>query len=129
MQPYIVSFIYNQRQALIERWEKELVTVRHENYLISISDSVYENTNREFMHFIIEMVDADQDQAKERLSVFADRYIQSGWPLAYFTKGLQAFRRVILVFLSEQEKDVDQLLSTFSDLESWIDGIINQSGS
>lgn len=126
MQPYIVSFIYNQRQTLIERWEKELVTVRHENYLISVSDSVYENTNREFMHFIIEMIDADQDHAKERLSVFADRYIQSGWPLSYFIKGLQAFRRVILVVLSEKEKDVDQLLVVFNDLEYWIDGIINQ---
>ncbi|WP_088105711.1 RsbT co-antagonist protein RsbRA [Halalkalibacter urbisdiaboli] len=126
MQDYIVSFILEQRQTLIERWEKELINVGKENYLKPISPTVYENTNREFMQFIFDNVDANQEEANERLSAFAERYIQSGWPLAYFTKGLQAFRRVILAEFSENEKDVEKLLLLFKDIESWIDGIINQ---
>ncbi|ARK28613.1 STAS domain-containing protein [Halalkalibacter krulwichiae] len=126
MQPYIVSLIGNQREKLMELWKEELDVIRKENYLESISDSVYENTNQQFMHFIIGMVDMDEKEAKKRLSSFADEYIQSGWPLAYFTQGLQAFRRVNLALISEQETNIQDLLSTFSELENWIDRLINQ---
>ncbi|MCM3761686.1 STAS domain-containing protein [Alkalihalobacillus oceani] len=126
MQPYIVSFILKNRQTLIERWEEELGAVRDENYLGSVSESVFENTNHDFMQFIIEIIEVDQELAKERLSAFAERYIQGGWPLAYFTKGLQAFRRVLLVVLAENESEVSELVKTFSELENWIDGVINQ---
>ncbi|MCL7749634.1 RsbT co-antagonist protein RsbRA [Halalkalibacter alkaliphilus] len=126
MQPYIISLLNNQRDAVLEQWKKELELVRTKNYLTSISDDVYENMNQEFMHFIISQVTAEQEEAKGQLSSFAEKYIQAGWPLSYFTQGLQAFRRVLLAFLSELESDVQALLSTFSDLEEWIDGIVNQ---
>ncbi|MFC0560486.1 STAS domain-containing protein [Halalkalibacter alkalisediminis] len=125
MQPYIVSLISNQREMLMDLWKKELGIIRQENYLHSISDTVYENTNQQFMHFIIEMVDVDEKEAKMKLSSFAEEYIQSGWPLSYFTQGLQAFRRVNLALLSETESNIADVLSSFSELESWIDGIIN----
>ncbi|GAE36899.1 STAS domain-containing protein [Halalkalibacter akibai] len=126
MQPYIVSLLTNQRSKLMELWKKELDIVRQENYLHSVSDSVYENTNQEFMHFIIGIIDMDEKDAKVKLSSFAEDYIQSGWPLAYFTQGLQAFRRVNLALLSEGETDVENVLSNFTELENWIDRIINQ---
>lgn len=126
MQPYIVSFIFENREVLTKRWEEQLQEVRKENYLNSISDTVYENTNQEFMNFIFESVDRNQMQANERLTNFTDRFIQTGWPLAYFTRGLQAFRRAVLATLSETEHNVDQLLTLFNEVEDWIDGIINQ---
>ncbi|NEU31455.1 STAS domain-containing protein [bacterium LRH843] len=126
MESSITSFIVNHRETLIERWKNELVTVRHENQLISVSDSFYEKTNHEFTQFIIELVTLDPEHAKERLSAFAIKYIQGGWPLSYFTRGLQAFQRTILVTLSEVERDVDKLVSKYSSIDSWIDGIINQ---
>ncbi|MDT8862711.1 STAS domain-containing protein [Alkalihalobacillus sp. MEB130] len=126
MQPDIVSLLNNQRDVVLELWEKELEVVRVTNRLSSISDHVYENMNKEFMQFIMSQVTTEQAEAKEELSSFAETYIQSGWPLSYFTQGLQAFRRVLLATLSKHESNVQALLSTFSELEEWIDGIINQ---
>ncbi|MBP3953310.1 STAS domain-containing protein [Bacillus suaedae] len=126
MQPYLVSLITNQRQALLEQWEKELEAVRQENYLDSVSDTVYKNTNREFMQFIIGMVDTDQQEAKQRISAFAEEYIHSGWPLAYFTQGLQAFRRTVLAVYSTSTSNMEDFAETFSNLENWVDRIINQ---
>ncbi|MFC0472360.1 RsbT co-antagonist protein RsbRA [Halalkalibacter kiskunsagensis] len=126
MQPYIISLLNHSKENLIDLWKKELEAVRTDNYLDSVSDSVYESTNQDFMQFIMRLISTDQDQAKEQLSSFAEKYIQSGWPLSYYTQGLQAFRRVILAILSEQESDVQAVLSTFNELETWIDGIINQ---
>ncbi|WP_100374535.1 RsbT co-antagonist protein RsbRA [Bacillus sp. FJAT-45037] len=126
MQPYIVSFIYENREVLTERWEEQLKEIRKENYLNSISDTVYENTNHEFMNFIFESVDQNQVQANESTTDFTDRFIQSGWPLAYFTRGLQAFRRAILATLSESKTDVQELVGLFNEVEDWIDGIINR---
>ncbi|WP_100406108.1 RsbT co-antagonist protein RsbRA [Bacillus solitudinis] len=126
MQPYIVSFINEHRETLMGRWEKELIEVGQESYLKPIANTVFENMNHEFMYFIFDNVALKQDQANEQLSAFADRYIQSGWPLAYFTKGLQVFRRVMLATIAESQDDVRQILAFFTDLEAWIDGIINQ---
>src|SRR5690625_4772024 len=96
MQTYIVSYLFKNRDTLMKRWEIELDKVRQEDYLDSISESVYKNTNQQFMQFIFESLESSQEEANERLTTYTDRYVQNGWPLGYFTKGLQAFRRVIL---------------------------------
>ncbi|WP_017729376.1 RsbT co-antagonist protein RsbRA [Halalkalibacterium ligniniphilum] len=126
MQPFIVSFIIEQKDELRARWEEELNAIRHESYLERISETLYENTNAEFMSLVFETVELSQEEAKNHLSPHTDRLIQSGWPLVYFTKGLQAFRRVMLNALAEKEKDVKRMLEVFNDIETWIDGMINQ---
>ncbi|GAE26447.1 positive regulator of sigma-B [Halalkalibacter wakoensis JCM 9140] len=126
MQPYIVSLLTNQKDAVLKHWEKELEVVKSNNFLSAINDNVYENMNKEFMDFIMTQVTMEQQEAQGQLSSFAEKYIQAGWPLSYFTQGLQAFRRVLLAFLMRNETDVQVLISTFGDLEEWIDGVINQ---
>ncbi len=95
MQSYLVSFILKERQQILEKWKVEIEKIREEQYLESITDSVYEHTNQTFMNYILSMGDISSEEAKMKISDFADEYIQSGWPLSYFTQGMQAFRRVI----------------------------------
>ncbi|GAE28898.1 RsbT co-antagonist protein RsbRA [Alkalihalobacillus hemicellulosilyticus] len=126
MQPYLVSFVSRNREEILEKWDEQLKGIREENYLDSISDSVYENTNQTFMNYIVSMANLGSAEAKVKISDFADEYIQSGWPLAYFTQGLQAFRRVIVDVYSSSSANIKEFMEVFHDLEEWTSGIINQ---
>lgn len=126
MQPDLVSFIAKERQLILEKWNTEIERIREEQYLESISDSVYEQTNQTFMNYILSMGQLGSEEAKMKISDFADEYIQSGWPLAYFTQGLQAFRRVIFTIYSTSSPSMDEFLVAFHDLEDWTSAIINQ---
>ncbi|WP_413376407.1 RsbT co-antagonist protein RsbRA [Alkalihalobacillus sp. 1P02AB] len=126
MQSYIVSSLLENRETILERWGQELQDIKQEEYLQSISDSTYENMNAEFMDFLLKRLEFDSKQANEKVSKFTDKYILNGWPLAYFTKGLQAFRRVLLSILTEQESDVSALMEKFNEIDEWCDGVVNQ---
>lgn len=126
MEPFIIDLIIQNKQQLIERWLKEVENVKDNLYVQSVSEQAFHNTNLEFGHVILDTLELSLSEANEKLSQYTDRLIRAGWPLAYFTQGLQAFRRVIFELLSDYEKDVKKLISIFYNTEAWIDGIINQ---
>ncbi|MBU8908763.1 STAS domain-containing protein [Desertibacillus haloalkaliphilus] len=125
MQPFIVEFIHSRKDELVERWLEELTAVRDKN-LENMSDAVYQHTNREFIQTILHTLDADVEQTGERLSEFTSRLIKLGWPLGYFTQGLQTFRRMVFEALAAEEDDAKKVYRLSCDVEEWIDSIINQ---
>ncbi|WP_018924805.1 RsbT co-antagonist protein RsbRA [Salsuginibacillus kocurii] len=126
MQPSIVEFIHNRRQSLTEKWLEEIQRVAHDETVERIPDEIYTQTNREFIDLIVDTLDLKQEDAKERIKQFVERLIHIGWPLSYFTRGLQAFRRVILDAIREDPSHEETPIEIFYDIENWIDGIVNQ---
>ncbi|KMK76924.1 STAS domain-containing protein [Alkalihalobacillus pseudalcaliphilus] len=126
MELSIVSTLLGNRENILEKWKVELQNLKQEQYFISISDDSYASMNNEFMEFLLRTLDHNHKNSKEKVSHFTDKYIQNGWPLVYFTKGLQAFRRVMLNVLKEEEKDVNLLVDKFVEIDEWCDSVINQ---
>ncbi|MFB4165177.1 RsbT co-antagonist protein RsbRA [Alteribacillus sp. JSM 102045] len=127
MQPSIVEMIYSQRQEIIDRWKEEIQSVNENEFSRSLPTDMYNETNLEFVHLIIDTLELEQSEAKEKLRQFAERLIHTGWPLSYFTQGMQAFRRVLLQTMTSKDTvNSKKVFHTFYEVESWIDGIINQ---
>ncbi|SDI21817.1 RsbT co-antagonist protein RsbRA [Alteribacillus bidgolensis] len=127
MQPSIIEMIYSQRQEIIDRWKEEIRHFSDNEFTRSLPAEVYNETNVEFVRLIIDTLELEQSEAKEKLRQFAERFINTGWPLSYFTQGMQAFRRVLLETMTSQETiNSKKVFETFYEVESWIDGIINQ---
>ncbi|WP_096201994.1 RsbT co-antagonist protein RsbRA [Bacillus sp. FJAT-45350] len=126
MELSVIDFIYEHKESLRERWLEEVKDVRREEHMQKISDTDYVSTTKEFMQIIINNVEYGQEKANEQLTDYADRYIKKGWPLVYFTQGLQTFRRVIFEVMSEKEKSERPLIESYYEVENWIDGLINQ---
>ncbi|WP_100400717.1 RsbT co-antagonist protein RsbRA [Bacillus sp. FJAT-44742] len=126
MKPSIIEMIFSQRYELEERWLKEVEAVRSSQSLSTAPDDLYEKTNREFVQVIIDTLELEKAQAKEKIHSFAERFMYSGWPLSYFTQGLQAFRRVVLEMITTDGSIASKrVFETFYEVESWIDGIVN----
>ncbi|GAF64718.1 positive regulator of sigma-B activity [Bacillus sp. TS-2] len=125
MHSYIVSFLGDNKATLLKHWKEEIERVRNEKQLNSISEQVYENMSTEFMQFVLKTIQSEVPHSSENLKKFTEKYIQVGWPLSYFTRGLQTFRRVVLNLLIENEKDVNQVMDSFKHVEDWCDEIIH----
>ncbi|PSL42460.1 rsbT co-antagonist protein RsbR [Salsuginibacillus halophilus] len=125
MEPSIIDFIYKRKQLLVEKWLEEVESVTQDSAITRIPEDIYSETNREFIDVIVNTLHVSPEEAKERLRSFVERLIHIGWPLSYFTRGLQAFRRVILEEMKENTQ-AEQAFSTFGEVENWIDGIVNQ---
>ncbi len=121
-----VAFLLNYQDVIADRWERELVAEDSHSNLRQMVAVTFEETNRAFIQFIVKLVELEQGDVKGQMSVFAEPYIERGWPLSYFTKGLQALEKVILCTLSEQTNDMKQFVDTFSDINNWVDEIIDQ---
>ncbi|WP_096186807.1 RsbT co-antagonist protein RsbRA [Evansella halocellulosilytica] len=119
------ELIIENQNEIVEEWLQQIAKFRKEDQLQNITDTVYENTNREFATKLISTVDKYEDEVQEELIEFTERLIQLGWPLNYITRGLQEFRKVTVDVLSRGGNDYSKSIEYFQEIENWLDEIIN----
>ncbi|ADU28628.1 RsbT co-antagonist protein RsbRA [Evansella cellulosilytica] len=124
MDANIRDIIFQYKDAIIDQWLVEIRKFRKEDSLQNITDTMYENTNREFADKLLSTVQNDNGE-EEVLILFSERLIQLGWPLNYITRGLQEFRKITVTTLSKQEADYYKSMEFFQEIEDWIDSIVN----
>ncbi|MCE7794147.1 STAS domain-containing protein [Salipaludibacillus sp. CUR1] len=125
MKPFIRDIILEHKIEIMEEWQKEINKFRTDDSLQNITDTMYENTNREFVNKLILTVQTEDGGDHDELIQFAERLIQLGWPLNYITRGLQEFRKITIETLSETSDNYCKSIEFFQEIEDWIDGIVN----
>lgn len=125
MNPFIRDIILEHKEEIMETWLEEIKKFRSDDLLQNISDTMYENTNREFVNKLTHTVQKEKEEFQDDLIQFVERLIQLGWPLNYITRGLQAFRRVTVESLSEKGENYCKSIEFFQEIETWVDDIIN----
>lgn len=112
--------------AIIQMWMEEIEGLKNEKYTSSISDELFEVTNREFVNVIFTSINNQGSAAN--IEKFAEKLINLGWPISYLTDGLQNFRRVAINFILSEAGQIDT--NYFSELinsiDAWVDPIIHQ---
>ncbi|MDC3415231.1 RsbT co-antagonist protein RsbRA [Aquibacillus sp. 3ASR75-11] len=118
--------VLENSNTIVQMWLEDVNKNRKEDISSTISDELFESTNREFVNVIFACVEK-QGLTKD-LDAFSERLINLGWPLSYITDGLQSFRRVTIHFiLQESEKvDTDNFTVILYAVDEWVDPIINQ---
>ncbi|MDG5787940.1 RsbT co-antagonist protein RsbRA [Evansella sp. AB-P1] len=125
MDSKIQDAIFQHQDEIVEQWLKEIRKFRTEDSLQNITDTMYENTNREFVDKLFSTVKNGEDTGQESLILFTERLIQLGWPLNYIIRGLQDFRKKIVKTLSNSGNEQYQSLFFLQEIENWIDEIVN----
>ncbi|MBM7096815.1 MULTISPECIES: RsbT co-antagonist protein RsbRA [Alteribacter] len=119
----IRALIHEYKSTITDEWMEEVEKFREDDYLQNISDTVYRNTNREFVDMLFQTMDRDKEQVKESISEYTDRLIQLGWPLNYITRGLQEFRKAAIETLNQKEEH--RYRDVYDEIEDWTDEIVN----
>lgn len=120
------ELIINNSDSIVNSWMEEVNRLKSGNYTASISDELYENTNREFVNVIFTSI---QNQGSSKVvEEFSEKIINLGWPLSYITDGLQVFRRVTVDYLLSQTEKVDSnhFSNVLANVDEWVEPLIRQ---
>ncbi len=119
--------VLDNSDVIIKNWLKIVSDNRQNDYTSSISDELFQSTNREFVNVIFDSL-ANGGGLTAELESFSERLVNLGWPLSYLTDGLQTFRRVAIDFVLSQHDQIDtDFFSVILDrVDTWVDPIINK---
>jgi rsbT co-antagonist protein RsbR len=120
------ELILDNSDQIVEMWLKEIESTKDENYTSSISDDLFESTNREFVNVIFTSI-KDQGSSKV-VEEFSEKIMNLGWPLSYITDGLQGFRKVTIDFLLKNTNQVDSefFSEVLNSVNKWVEPLIRQ---
>lgn len=120
------KIILENSDTIIKNWLKKVSENRMTDYTSSISEELFQSTNREFVNLIFDSL--EDKGLTDNLEIFSERLVNLGWPLSYLTDGLQSFRRVTIDFVLSQDDQIDtDFFSIILDrVDKWVDPIINK---
>ncbi|MEN1970546.1 RsbT co-antagonist protein RsbRA [Lentibacillus sp. N15] len=112
--------------TIVQKWMVEVESSKDGNYTATISDELFESTNREFVNVIFTSV--KNQGSSETLEAFSEKLVNLGWPLSYITDGLQIFRRVTIDYILSQSDKVDSafISNVLQSVDAWVEPIIRQ---
>lgn len=112
--------------AIVQRWLGEINSLKEGNYTASISDELFESTNREFVNVIFTSIKNQGSTAA--VEDFSEKIINLGWPLSYITDGLQVFRRETVDYILSQSDKVDSdfISNVLKSVDLWVEPLIRQ---
>ncbi|MDY0395465.1 RsbT co-antagonist protein RsbRA [Virgibacillus halophilus] len=126
MDENLKEIVLENSESIVKMWMIEVAKLKSENYTATISDDLFENTNREFVNVIFESI-KDGGSTKS-VELFSEKIINLGWPLSYITDGLQVFRRVTIEYILDTTEKVNS--GSFSviltSVDQWVEPIIRQ---
>lgn len=120
------QLVIDNSDSIVQKWMEEIDSLKTGNYTATISDELYENTNREFVNVIFTSI-RNQGSSKG-VEAFSEKIINLGWPLSYITDGLQVFRRVLIDYLLAQSEKVDTAFfsNVLTSVDEWVEPLIRQ---
>lgn len=112
--------------SIVQMWMEEVDISKDDNYTTTISDELFESTNREFVNVIFTSI-KNQGSSKI-LEDFSEKLVHLGWPLSYITDGLHIFRRVTIDYILSQSEQVDSafISNVLQSVDAWVEPIIRQ---
>ncbi|WP_249872721.1 RsbT co-antagonist protein RsbRA [Oceanobacillus saliphilus] len=120
------QLVIDNSDSIVQKWMGEIGSLKAGNYTATISDELYENTNREFVNVIFTSI-RNQGSTKA-VEDFSEKIINLGWPLSYITDGLQVFRRVSTEYLLTQSEEVDSAYfsNVLASVDEWVEPLIRE---
>lgn len=112
--------------AIVHKWMDEIGSMKDENYTSTVSDELFESTNREFVNVIFTSIKDQGDM--ESVEEFSEKIINLGWPLSYITDGLQVFRRVTVDHILDEANEVNSeyITRVLKSVDNWVEPIIRK---
>ncbi|MGR9047650.1 RsbT co-antagonist protein RsbRA [Halobacillus litoralis] len=126
MDERLKNVVVEHSDDIVKMWLEEVNTHKKNDYTSTISDEMFESTNREFVNVIFSSI--EKQGLSSDLDDFSERLINLGWPLSYLTDGMQVFRRVVTDFILKQSDkiDSDYFSEVLRKVDGWVDPIINR---
>src|SRR5699024_5521422 len=120
------SIALENSDAIVHMWMDEIGSMKDDNYTATVSNELFESTNREFVNVIFTSIKNNGDM--ESVEAFSEKIINLGWPLRYITDCLQVFRRVTIDYILGEvnEADSEYIIRVLNSVDNWVEPIIRK---
>lgn len=96
MNQLVYDFIKQNQDYILTKWMDIMKESTDERLIKVVSDRMFTQTSSEFIDMIITHVDSKNREFTLKLSDFAEKVVQLGWPLTFVNEGLHKFTLIVI---------------------------------
>ncbi|MFE4243503.1 RsbT co-antagonist protein RsbRA [Peribacillus butanolivorans] len=96
MNQLVYDFIKQNQDYILTEWMDIMKESTDERLIKVVSDRMFTQTSSEFIDMIITHVESKNREFTLKLSDFAEKVVQLGWPLTFVNEGLHKFTLIVI---------------------------------
>jgi rsbT co-antagonist protein RsbR len=96
MNQLVYNFIKENQDYILTEWIEIMKVHTDERIIKVVSNQMFTQTSREFIDMIIAHLDSKDREFTLKLSDFAKKVVQLGWPLTFVNEGLHKFTLIVI---------------------------------
>ncbi|MDQ0880988.1 rsbT co-antagonist protein RsbR [Peribacillus sp. V2I11] len=127
MNQLVYDFIKQNQDYILTEWMGIMRESTDERLIKVVSDRMFTQTSSEFIDMIITNVDSKNKEFTLKLSDFAEKVVQLGWPLTFVNEGLHKFTLIVINGMVEKGLVTpDNQVNLVNHLDKWATPINNE---
>jgi rsbT co-antagonist protein RsbR len=127
MNQLVYDFIKQNQDYILTDWMGIMKESTDERLIKVVSDRMFTQTSSEFIDMIITNVDSKNKEFTLKLSDFAEKVVQLGWPLTFVNEGLHKFTLIVINGMVEKGLVTpDNQVNLVNHLDKWATPINNE---
>ncbi|MBT2617790.1 MULTISPECIES: RsbT co-antagonist protein RsbRA [unclassified Bacillus (in: firmicutes)] len=127
MNQLVYDFIKQNQDYILTEWMGIMKESTDERLIKIVSDRMFTQTSSEFIDMIITNVDSKNKEFTLKLSDFAEKVVQLGWPLTFVNEGLHKFTLIVINGMVEKGLVTpDNQVNLVNHLDKWATPINNE---
>lgn len=127
MNQLVYDFIKQNQDYILTEWMGIMKESTDERLIKVVSDRMFTQTSSEFIDMIITNVDSKNKEFTLKLSDFAEKVVQLGWPLTFVNEGLHKFTLIVINGMVDKGLVTpDNQVNLVNHLDKWATPINNE---
>ncbi|MEF2098250.1 MULTISPECIES: RsbT co-antagonist protein RsbRA [Peribacillus] len=127
MNQLVYDFIKQNQDYILTEWMGIMKESTDERLIKVVSDRMFTQTSSEFIDMIITNVDSKNKEFTLKLSDFAEKVVQLGWPLTFVNEGLHKFTLIVINGMVEKGLVTpENQVNLVNHLDKWATPINNE---
>ncbi|MFJ7756434.1 RsbT co-antagonist protein RsbRA [Peribacillus muralis] len=127
MNQLVYDFIKQNQDYILTEWMDIMKESADERLIKVVSDRMFTQTSSEFIDMIITNVDSKNKEFSLKLSDFAEKVVQLGWPLTFVNEGLHKFTLIVINgMVGKGLVTPDNQVNLVNHLDKWATPINNE---
>ncbi|MEY9864872.1 RsbT co-antagonist protein RsbRA [Peribacillus sp. RS7] len=127
MNQLVYDFIKQNQDYILTEWMGIMKESTDERLIKVVSDRMFTQTSSEFIDMIITNVDSKNKEFTLKLSDFAEKVVQLGWPLTFVNEGLHKFTLIVINgMVAKSLVTPDNQVNLVNHLDKWATPINNE---
>ncbi|WP_075619256.1 RsbT co-antagonist protein RsbRA [Paenisporosarcina indica] len=130
MNKIIATLVQDNLDEILVNWKELMKEDSEERFFQIMSQSVIDNTSREFAELMVSNLLEGENKYENRLNIFTSKVVRFGWSISFVMKAINHFANIVYELLETEKIIVDENIKEYNTiLTNWItpmrDGIVD----